>query len=400
MSCCLAPPDPEAAEEIGRRIARRLAAFLHLLRQHGFVVGQREGADALRVVASPLGERPGLLRGALKALLCTGRAEWRRFDELFQAHWLGRGMKTALRVTGSGAKPRTLRELAAGPGTAGERSGAIELAEGDESLAEDAGAPGTREGASARESLERTDFRKLADAEAQAEARALAERLARSMRARLTRRHRTTRRGRRLDLRRTIRRNVAHGGLPLELLRRRPRRKPLRLVVLLDASGSMEPYTAVFLRFVQGLLESFRDAEAFLFHTRLMHVSAALQDRDATRALERLSLMVQGVGGGTRIGESLEDFNRHHARRVIHGRTCVVILSDGYDTSPPERLAAAMAELRRRCRRIVWLNPMAGWDGYEPSARGMQAALPHVDLFAPAHNLRSLAALEPYLARL
>jgi len=400
MSCCLVPPDAEAAEEIGRRIALRLAGFLRLLRQHGFVIGQREGADAVRLVASPLGERPGLLQGALKALLCTGLGEWQRFDELFQAHWLGRGVKTALRVAGAAAKPRTLRELAARSGAAAERSGAVELAEGGESLDGNAGAPGTREGASARERLERTDFRKLADPEAQAEARALAERLARRMRARLTRRHRAGRRGRHLDLRRTIRRNVAHGGLPIELVRRRPRRKPLRLVVLLDASGSMEPYTAVFLRFVQGLLESFRDAEAFLFHTRLMHVSAALKDRDAGRTLERLSLMVQGVGGGTRIAESLEDFNRHHARRAIHGRTCVLILSDGYDTAPPERLAAAMAALKRRCRRIVWLNPMAGWEGYEPSARGMQAALPYVELFAPAHSLASLAALEPYLARL
>jgi uncharacterized protein with von Willebrand factor type A (vWA) domain len=400
MSCCVAPPDPTAAEEIGRRVALRLTAFLRLLRQHGFTVGQREGADALRLAATPLGRRPSLLQGALKALLCTRLADWRRFDELFQAHWLGRGMKAALRVAGAGGKPRTLRELAAESAAPAERSSLAELGAGGEDRRDDEGAPGTREGASQRESLERSDFRKLADAEAQAEARALAERLARRMRSRLTRRHRSARRGRRLDLRRTIRRNVAHGGLPIELVRRRPRQRPLRLVVLLDASGSMQAYTAVFLRFVQGLLDSFREAEAFLFHTRLMHVSDALKDRDAGRALERLSLMVQGIGGGTRIGESLEDFNRHHARRVLHGRSCVLILSDGYDAGPPERLDRAMAALRRRCRRIVWLNPMMGWQGYEPSARGMQAALPYVDLFAPAHSLESLAALEPYLARL
>ena len=106
------------------------------------------------------------------------------------------------------------------------------------------------------------------------------------------------------------------------------------------------------------------------------------------------------MGGGTRIGESLATFNRHHARSVIHSRTCVMIVSDGYDTCCAGGMAGEMRQLARRCRRIVWLNPMIGWDGYEPSARGMQAALPHVDLFAPAHSLQSLAALEPFLARL
>jgi uncharacterized protein with von Willebrand factor type A (vWA) domain len=175
---------------------------------------------------------------------------------------------------------------------------------------------------------------------------------------------------------------------------------PLRLVVLLDASGSMSLYTSVFVRFIHGVLEHFRESEAFLFHTRLVHVSAAMREKDVGRALERLSLMAQGVGGGTRIGESLATFNRWHAPSVIHSRTCVMIISDGYDTGTLAAMAVEMQRLARRCRRIVWLNPMIGWDGYEPSARGMQAALPHVDLFAPAHNLKSLAALEPYLARL
>ena len=125
-----------------------------------------------------------------------------------------------------------------------------------------------------------------------------------------------------------------------------------------------------------------------------------MREKDAARALERLSLLAQGVGGGTRIGESLATFNRWHAKSVIHSRTCVMIISDGYDTGAPEVMAAEMRGLARRCKRIVWLNPMVGWEGYAPSARGMQAALPFVDLFAPAHNLKSLAALEPYLAAL
>jgi uncharacterized protein with von Willebrand factor type A (vWA) domain len=264
----------------------------------------------------------------------------------------------------------------------------------------DANPAGKMEGASRAERLAETDFRKIHDPQAIVEAHALAARLAKRMRTRLSRRERARLKGRRLDLRRTIRRNVAHGGVPLELVWRRRKRKPLRLVVLLDASGSMSLYTSVFVRFIHGVLDHFREAEAFLFHTRLVHVSAALREKDAGRALDRLSLMAQGVGGGTRIGESLTTFNRCYARSVINSRTCAMIISDGYDTGAPEVMAAEMRQLARRCKRIVWLNPMIGWEGYQPSARGMQAALPFVDLFAPAHNLKSLAALEPYLAAL
>jgi uncharacterized protein with von Willebrand factor type A (vWA) domain len=214
------------------------------------------------------------------------------------------------------------------------------------------------------------------------------------------RRERIRRHGRRLDLRRTIHRSISHGGTPLELAWRRRKPKPLRLVILLDASGSMNLYTAFFLRFIHGVVDAFREAEAFVLHTRLVHVSDSLRERDVTRAIDRLALMAEGIGGGTRIGESLATFNRWHAARVINSRTAVMILSDGYDTGEPERLANEMRRLRRRCRRIVWLNPLIGWEGYAPAARGIQAALPYVDLFAAAHSIESLAALEPYLARI
>ena len=220
------------------------------------------------------------------------------------------------------------------------------------------------------------------------------------MRVRLTRRERARARGEKLDLRATIRRSVAYGGEPIALKFRAAKPKPLRLVLLIDASGSMEPYTAFFTRFAHALSLAFKESEAFFFHTRLAHVSSALHERDPARALDRLHLMAQGVGGGTKIGACLEVFNRWHAKRVIRSRTCVMIVSDGYDTGPPEALADAMRQLRRRCKRIVWLNPLLGSEGYQPEARGMQAALPFVDLFAAAHNAASLAALEPYLARL
>ena len=220
------------------------------------------------------------------------------------------------------------------------------------------------------------------------------------MRARLTRRERARRRGRRLDLRATIRHSVAHGGEPIDLKFRRRKPKPLRLVVLLDASGSMEPYTAFFTRFLHAVSLSFRESEAFLFHTRIAHVSSALRERDPARALDRLALMAQGVGGGTKIGECLAAFNRWHARRVIHSRTCVMILSDGYDTGAPELLEAAMrgAAAALQAHRLAQSAARPRRLRAERARHAGGAAV--LDLFAPAHNLESLAALEPYLARI
>ena len=176
--------------------------------------------------------------------------------------------------------------------------------------------------------------------------------------------------------------------------------KPLRLVMLLDASGSMSMYTGVFLRFIHGVLDEFREAEAFLFHTRLAYVSDAMKEKDAgTRARSPFD---HGARRRRRhqIGESLQTFNRWHAARVLHSRSCVMIVSDGYETGDAGLLGREMAALARRCRRIVWLNPMMAWEGYAPEAAGIKAALPHIDLYAPANTLKSLTALEPYLAKL
>jgi uncharacterized protein with von Willebrand factor type A (vWA) domain len=392
--------DP-AVESIGAGARRRLAGFARTLRDNGFKVGLAETRDALAILQSPAGALQSSLKSALRALFAATRSDWERFDEIFDAYWSGARMRRKATLSGqpmSEAAP--LRRL--GPAAAQEPHGLPDHVERRlHAGGADAADPGgRREGASRAENLATTDIRHVADPDEIAKVHALAARLARTMRARLVRRQQARRRGQRIDIRRTIHRNVSRGGTPLDLVWRRRKVKPLRLVVLLDASGSMNLYTAFFVRFLHGVVDAFREAEAFVFHTRLAHVSPSLRDRHVERAVERLALMAQGIGGGTRIGDSLATFNRWHARRVINSRTAVMIASDGYDTGEPERLAAEMARLRRRCRRIIWLNPLIGWRDFRPEARGMQAALPHVDLFAPAHNLESLAALEPYLARI
>jgi len=386
---------------IGETMRRKLAGFAQALRDNGFTVGLAETGDALNILASPAAKSGSTLRPALRALFSADHSDWQKFDEIFAAYWTGGGMRRMRALSGAkgggAVRPRRLPQAGTPSGPPGAPEEARRGGGADESTAEGRGRPG---GASRAEALASADIRHIVDPDEVARTHALAARLAESMRARLMRREQVKRRGRRLDLRRTIHRGVAHGGTPVDLAWRRRKPKPLRLVVLLDASGSMSLYTAFFVRFLHGVVDAFREAEAFVFHTRLAHVSPSLRDRDVTRAVDKLALMAQGIGGGTRIGESLATFNRWHAARVINSRTVVMIVSDGYDTGEPERLAQEMRRLRQRCRRIVWLNPLIGWRDYSPAARGMQAALPYIDLFAPAHNLESLAALEPYLARI
>jgi uncharacterized protein len=402
MSCCGANPGFEELDEVSRLVAAKLAAFLKTLRDNGFAVGLAEGQDAASLMTAGYAARPGLLRSAFKHLFSARKSDWDKFDGIFDAFWLGKRVRSRSITAGSAraANNPSLKSFQdASARQAASQSATDQLPSSDDAP-EGRSGEGRMEGASRAENLAETDFRKLADPEQIEQAHAAAAQLAKTMRTRLTRRDLARRRGYRLDLRRTIHTNISHGGVPIDLVRRRRKPKPLRLVILLDASGSMSSYTGVFLRFIHGVLDEFREAEAFLFHTRLAYVSGAMKEKDAARALDRLSLLAQGAGGGTRIGESLQTFNRWHAARVIHSRTVVMIVSDGYETGDAALLGREMAALAKRCRRIAWLNPMMAWEGYAPVAAGIRAALPHVDLYAPANTLKSLTALEPYLARL
>jgi uncharacterized protein with von Willebrand factor type A (vWA) domain len=402
MSCCGTNPGYEELDEVSRLVATKLAAFLKTLREAGFAVGPREGQDAASLMAAGYMKKPGVLRSALKHLFSARKSDWDRFDGIFDAFWLGKRARSRSLTMGStkaanSPSLKSLRDNKSEP-AGGEATDQVPSA-GDDAPDDRAG-EGRMEGASRADNLAEIDFRKMADPEQIEQAHEVAARLAKTMRTRLTRRDLARRRGYRLDLRRTIHGNISHGGVPITLVKRQRKEKPLRLVMLLDASGSMSMYTGVFLRFIHGVLDEFREAEAFLFHTRLAYVSDAMKEKDASRALDRLSIMAQGAGGGTKIGESLQTFNRWHAARVLHSRSCVMIVSDGYETGDAKLLGREMAALAKRCRRIIWLNPMMAWEGYAPEAAGIKAALPHVDLYAPANTLKSLTELEPYLAKL
>jgi len=402
MSCCGSSPGYDDLNEVSKLVSARLAAFLRTLRDAGFRVGLAEGQDAATLMSAGYAAKPGLLRAAFKHLFSARKSDWDKFDGLFDAFWLGKRVRSRSRTVGStpGASNPSLKGLQDPAAEQGGGQTTIDQLPSSDDAPDGRSGEGRMEGASRAENLAEVDFRKLSDPDQVAQAHEAAAQLASAMRTRLTRRDLARRHGYRLDLRRTIHRNISHGGVPISLVKRQRKDKPLRLIVLLDASGSMSMYTSLFLRFIHGVLDQFREAEAFLFHTRLAYVSDAMKERDAGRALDRLSIMAQGAGGGTKIGESLQTFNRWHASRVIHSRSCVMIVSDGYETGDAALLGREMAALHRRCRRIVWLNPMMAWEGYAPEARGIKAALPHVDLYAPANSLQSLRALEPYLAKL
>jgi uncharacterized protein with von Willebrand factor type A (vWA) domain len=402
MSCCGDSPGYEELDEVSKLVATKLAAFLRTLRDSGFAVGPREGQDAASLMAAGYAGKPGLLRSAFKHLFSARKSDWDRFDGLFDAFWLGRRVRSRSRTIGStrAANSPSLKSLQDRKSEPAGGEATDQIPSDGNDAPEDRAGEGRMEGASRAQNLSEVDFRRMADPDQIEEAHEVAASLAKTMRTRLTRRDLARRRGYRLDLRRTIHGNISHGGVPISLVKRQHKAKPLRLVMLLDASGSMSMYTGVFLRFIHGVLDEFREAEAFLFHTRLAYVSDAMKEKDASRALDRLSIMAQGAGGGTRIGESLQTFNRWHAARVLHSRSCVMIVSDGYETGDAALLGREMAALARRCRRIVWLNPMMAWEGYAPEAAGIKAALPFVDLYAPANTLKSLTELEPYLAKL
>jgi uncharacterized protein with von Willebrand factor type A (vWA) domain len=380
-----APPGP----------VERLQGFMAHLRLNGFAVGPGESETALAfLAAAPVDAATARL--GLKTMLAGDRGQWQRFDALFDAYWLGRGVRTAARAAatphGEGRRPEIWRKQLPGdaetaPSTAAGGEGESEKTEG-------------RLLASRRETLARSDLRRLTSAEDIAEAERLAEHLARALRYRLSRRRVPARAGDALDLRRTIRRNLAKGGEPLDLLRKRRPDRPVNLVLLLDVSGSMRVYSRYLLAFARGLVGRWLKADAFCFHTRLIHISDALRERDRLRAMDRLSLMVEGFGGGTRIAGALKSFNDRYAKETLDSRSIVIVMSDGYDTDPPEDLALELRRLKRRARRLVWLNPLLGWRHYAPVARAMAAAMPYIDCFAAANTLHSLAALEEELARL
>lgn len=388
-------------------VADRMADFMAHLRMNGLSVGARDTADALAALSHVQACDVAQVRQMLCVLL-TGNADaWRQFDALFDAFWFNAGKQKQ-----GTAKTDHVQVQTRKPGlwqshfnppqeTDLETSDVASEAE----LLPDGGT-GEAEGMDGRliatrtANLSRRDLRELMDEDALRQAEATAMRIARAMRDRRSRRRKKAQRGTALDMRRIQRAALARGGEPMDLFRKARPPRPVQVVALCDVSGSMTIYARVFLAFLKGLMGSGLRSDAYLFHTRLMRVTDALQDHDTLRAAARLSLMAEGFGGGTDIAGSLESFLNSYGAKALNGRTVVIILSDGYCTAPPAALATQLARMQKKARRIVWLNPLKGWKDYAPVAAGMQAAMPYLDAHLAANTLEALGALEPEFAKL
>jgi uncharacterized protein len=378
-------------------LVARMADFMAHLRDNGLAGGVTDASTALTALGHVHATQVDEVRAALKAVLATTADDFARFDDLFVAFWQNRGRERRGQAKTAKSERQRSAQVERQDGTTG--TGRADRPDGNGTG--DAAHSGTgRLTGSRAANLMRVDLREMVTPADMAEAEATAAALARAIRDRRSRRKRADRRPGVLDLRRVLRASLATGGEPLRLHFRRAPERPVKLVAILDVSGSMTLYARVFLAFLKGLMTADSSTDAYLFHTRLVRITDALRDPDALRAVNRLSLLAQGFGGGTRIGGNLAAFNQQYARRLVSGRSVVMILSDGFDTDPPETLGNELARLKKRGCRIIWLNPLKGWQGYQPVAAGMAAALPHLDLFAAANTLAALAALEPEFARL
>jgi uncharacterized protein with von Willebrand factor type A (vWA) domain len=243
-----------------------------------------------------------------------------------------------------------------------------------------------------REVLQKKDFAQMSAAEIEAAKVAIA-RLVLPLHLVRTRRLAAHPRGHIIDVRRTLRSSMKAGGAVIDLKYLGPRLKEPPIVALLDISGSMSQYTRLFLHFLHAVTDARKRVHTFLFGTRLTNVSRALREKDPDEALAACSAHVPDWAGGTRIATSLHNFNKHWARRVLTQGAIVLLITDGLERDGDDTLDFEIDRLHRSCRRLIWLNPLLRFEGFEARARGVKTMLPHVDELRPIHNLESMAGL-------
>lgn len=366
--------------------------FCRALREHGLLVTPSEAIDAVTTFnLIDLDDREETFL-SLRSVLTSRVDDFPIFEELFEDFWgrLGQsqtprknieseGASTSVRLSSSEHRQKGLDFFLKHWGAA--QSSASE--------------PINLRGASDAESTAKKDFSSFAPDDLEEISR-LARRIARRLARSPSRRWEAARRGLKVDLRRTLRRALRTGGEMVNLSFKRRKQKKTRLILICDVSGSMDIYSQILLQFAYGLQNSFARVETFVFSTTIERITGHLRKNNYKHALDRLSANVRGWSGGTLIGACVAAFNSEWPK-LVDKRAVVIILSDGWDTGEPDRLASALAAVKRRAGKLIWLNPLLGSPAYQPLVRGMQAALPHIDVFAPLNNLASLRALERHL---
>ncbi|PKA39025.1 VWA domain-containing protein [Rhizobium sullae] len=383
------PPLPQGEG----RFADNIVFFARTLRKAGLKIGPGSIVDAIEAVeAIGMGSREEF-HAALFAVFVKRHEDKPVFDETFRLFWRSRDLVEKMIAMMSPRAPDNrekekakVGETRASDALLGDRRD-NRPARDEPDIEIDA-----RFTTSGNEVFRRMDFAQMSTAEIALARKELA-RLQLPLDSVPTRRFRQSHVHRQVDPRATMRSALRTGGsLILPRYREQKEIQP-PLVVLADISGSMSQYTRIFLHFLHVLTESRRRVHTFLFGTRLTNVTRQMRHKDADQALDECASAVKDWSGGTRIGETLKEFNRLWARRVLGQGALVLLITDGLEREGIELLAEEMDRLHRSCRRLIWLNPLLRFDGFEPRARGVRAMLPHVDEFRPVHNLSSLSDL-------
>ncbi|MCB0567140.1 MAG: VWA domain-containing protein, partial [Phaeodactylibacter sp.] len=367
-------------------ITEAVIGFVQLARQEGWLAGVQETQEALIAAACGTLDESDSFKYALKAIFCTNKEESERFGPFFDRFWGKR--KGAIKSRMTYKNQSNLQRKS--PGSLvwmGQGKSEEEGKEEGKNVS----------GANKIERLRQTDFSKIEEMDS-ALLEELALQLWKQMSLRMKRKLKASANQGRIDLRQTIRASIGYGGDPLDLRRKKRAPRRQRLTILLDVSGSMDKYSFFLLRFIWALRAHFEQVEAFIFSTNLVRITDYLDSKDLERTLSLLTARAHNWSSGTKIGWCLQQFNEQYAKQVLSGSSTTIVLSDGLDTGEPELLAEELTKIKQRTRRLIWLNPLKGMRGYEPTAKGMSAALPEIDVFNSAHNLNSLLELEKYLS--
>ncbi len=379
----------------GQKLASNIMHFGRVLRVAGMPVGPGKIIDATQaVMAVGIASRADFY-WALHAVFVNRSSQHEIFDQAFHIFW--RDPKLLERMMGillpqvdvgeqepPGEPPMRRLQEALNPK---KDDPPDQEEEQEEEIELDAAMT-----ASQREILQTMDFEEMSSEEIEAAKRAIAR-----MRLPIpdipTRRQQPSNRQARIDMRATLRSALRSSGATIPLRFRKRQTRPPPVVILCDISGSMNRYTRMFLHFMHALTNDRDRVQTFLFGTRLTNVTRHLRNRDIDIALERVTEAVDDWSGGTRIGDSIGEFNRYWSRRVLGQGAIVLLISDGLDRDAGRGLDVEIDRLHRSCRRLIWLNPLLRFEGFQPKSRGIQAILPSVDEFRPVHNLSSLEQL-------
>ncbi len=382
----------------GQGTVANVLAFGRVLKELGIKVGLSQAIDASRALEYVDVGRRADFRAVLRANLVSDKEEIALFERAFDLFWRALPAEELLAETADlPALPSENAEIEPGDGDNQEEileslaGGANDKSAESEPLAVPTYSPA--------EALGKKDFSDLGTEESRAISRAILM-IATKIATQVSRRKKRATKGDDVDLRATMRKSVKYGGEVIELARRKRRIKKTRVVLLCDVSGSMDCYSRFLIQFMYGLQNELWGVETFVFSTALSRITHLIRTKEIAGALERISHSVLGWSGGTNIGRSLATFNRDFAPSLVTHRTVVVVISDGWDRGDVTVLEREMQSLKRRCYKMIWLNPLLASENYEPLCKGMQAALPYIDLFLSVNNLNSLVALGRTLQRM